>query len=335
MAGCRSLLDFFVCFGNARSVAALFCRHAREIDHSPRSHCDNMSSFTIWLEATRPKTLPAAVVPVCLASSLAYADGCFDGRAALICLTFAVLIQIGTNFANDYLDGIKGTDTAARLGPRRAVAAGLITPGQMKVATIAVLLASFSVGLALIPLAGWWLLGVGLVSVACAWLYTGGPYPLAYTGLGDLFVVLFFGFVAVGCTYYVQAGTVSTDTWLLGLGTGLLVNNILVVNNYRDLDEDRAANKRTLVVRFGRRFALWQYIISLVVAGVVLCVQVAHHTALILFALLPLAYGIYLSRRLQVAESRLNFLHALQGSVQVLLAYGLLLAAALCLAAIQ
>lgn len=297
-------------------------------------HLQKMSSFTIWLEATRPKTLSAAVVPVCLASSLAYAHGHFDGRAAVICLTFAVLIQIGTNFANDYLDGIKGTDTAARLGPRRAVASGLIAPVRMKWATIAVLLSGFGVGLSLIPLAGWWLLGVGVASVACAWLYTGGPYPLAYNGLGDVFVVLFFGLVAVGCTYYVQVGAVSTDVLLLGLGTGLLVNNILVVNNYRDLDEDQAAHKRTLVVRFGRRFALLQYNVSLIVAGVVVVYfWVADYAALILIALMPVAHGISLSRRLQVAESRLDFLQALQGSAQVLVAYGVFFTTALYLSA--
>jgi 1,4-dihydroxy-2-naphthoate octaprenyltransferase len=201
-----------------------------------------MGTFHIWLEATRPKTLPAAVAPVLLGSGLAYAEGAFVFLAALICLVFALLVQVGTNFANDYLDGIRGTDTEQRIGPPRAVASGLVAPELMKRVTMVTLAVAFCVGLALIPFGGWWLLLIGCSSVLCAWLYTGGPYPLAYNGLGDVFVVLFFGWIAVGCTYYVQVGRLSLDACLLGLGCGLLVNNILVVNNYRDVDEDRIAN---------------------------------------------------------------------------------------------
>jgi 1,4-dihydroxy-2-naphthoate polyprenyltransferase len=291
-----------------------------------------MSSLNIWFEALRPKTLPAAVVPVLLASSLAYADGHFDWRGAAICLAFALLIQIGTNFANDYLDGIKGTDTEARLGPRRAVAAGLIAPSTMRRATILVLAGGFCVGLGLIPFGGWWLLVVGVTSVACAWLYTGGPYPLAYNGLGDVFVVLFFGFVAVACTYYVQAGAISGKVLLLGLGCGLLVNNILVVNNYRDLDEDRAARKRTLVVVFGRRFAQIQYYASALLAGaVVLSFWAIGYGPFVVIALLPVGYAVLLGVRLSVAEGPLEFLEALKGSAKVVAAYGVLFSGGLLL----
>ena len=291
-----------------------------------------MSSANIWFEAMRPKTLPAAVVPVMLASSLVYADGAFDWRAAAICLAFALLIQIGTNFANDYLDGIKGTDTEARLGPRRAVAVGLIAPRTMRRATILVLAAGFCVGLGLIPFGGWWLLLIGVASVACAWLYTGGPYPLAYNGLGDVFVVLFFGFVAVGCTYFVQTGTTSPEVVLLGLGCGLLVNNILVVNNYRDLDEDRAARKRTLVVLFGRRFAQIQYYVSALLAGaVVLGFWAIGYGPFVLVALLPVLYAVLLGARLSAAEGPVEFLAALKGSAKVVAAYGVLFSGGLLL----
>ena len=291
-----------------------------------------MSSSNIWFEAMRPKTLPAAVVPVMLASSLAYADGAFDWRSAAICLIFALLIQVGTNFANDYLDGVKGTDTEARLGPRRAVASGLIAPRTMRRATILVLVVGFCVGLCLIPFGGWWLLVVGVTSVACAWLYTGGPYPLAYNGLGDVFVVLFFGLVAVGCTYFVQTGTISAVVLLLGLGCGLLVNNILVVNNYRDLDEDRAARKRTLVVFFGRRCAQIQYYVSAVLAGaVVLMFCAIGYGPFVLVALLPVLYAVLLGVRLPMAEGPLDFLEALKGSVKVVAAYGMLFAGGLLL----
>ena len=177
-----------------------------------------MSLVKIWFEATRPKTLPAALVPVLLASSMAFVDSFFHWLPTVICLVFAVLIQVGTNFANDYLDGVRGTDTEKCLGPQRAVATGLVKPATMTRAAILVLASGFCVGLGLIPFGGWWLLVVGVASVACAWLYTGGPYPLAYNGLGDVFVILFFGFVAVGCSYYVQTGILSFNVLLLGMG---------------------------------------------------------------------------------------------------------------------
>ena len=284
-----------------------------------------MSSLKVWLEATRPKTLAAAVAPVLLGTALAYAHGGVNLAAAGICLAFALLIQIGTNFANDYLDGIRGTDTEARLGPQRAVAAGLITPTVMRRATVAVLAVGFCVGLGLIPYGGWWLLMVGVASVACAWLYTGGPYPFAYNGLGDIFVVLFFGLIAVGCTYYVQTLTVSVDALLLGLGCGLLVNNILVVNNYRDLDEDTQANKRTVVVKFGRKFALWQYILSALVAGLVLVwLWRQSMSAVILIGWLPVIFSLRLALQLPAAKTSAEYLVALKGSAQVVAAYGLL-----------
>ena len=291
-----------------------------------------MFSLSIWFEAARPRTLPASLVPVLLASSMAFVDGCFYWLPAVICLAFALLIQIGTNFANDYLDGVKGTDTEKRLGPRRAVASGLVKPVTMKRATILVLAFGFCMGLGLIPFGGWWLLVVGVASVACAWLYTGGPYPLAYNGLGDVFVILFFGFVAVGCSYYVQTGTFSSNVLLLGMGCGVLVNNLLVVNNYRDLEEDRAAQKCTLVVRFGRRFAWIQYEVSVLLAGVVVLYFWAKgYGVYVLLALVPVVYGLVLGRRLGVAESVREFLSVLQGSAKVVLGYGILFSAGLVL----
>jgi len=291
-----------------------------------------MSSLKIWVEATRPKTLPASLVPVFLASSLAYADGFFDWLPATICMVFALLVQIGTNFANDYMDAIKGTDTDKRLGPRRAVATGLIQPYAMKRAAILMLAFSFCLGLTLIPFGGWWLLYVGLASVACAWLYTGGPYPFAYNGLGDVFVVLFFGFVAVGCSYYVQTGTVSVDALLLGLSCGALVNNLLVVNNYRDLEEDRIAKKRTLVVLLGRRFAQLQYQVSVLLAGgSVVCFWLFGYGFYVLSALVPIVWGLLLGLRLKTAESFEDFLGLLKGSAIVVLTYGILFSAGLLL----
>lgn len=221
----------------------------------PASTC-----FSVWLEATRPRTLPAAVAPVAVASALAWRDGGFCALASILCLTFALLIQIGTNFANDYYDFIKGADTAARIGPRRAVAAGLIAPATMKRAMLGVFIAAFLTGLPLLAYGGWPLLVIGLASIVCGYAYTGGPYPLGYNGLGDIFVFIFFGLVAVGATYFVQTEVLTADVWLIGSGIGALAANILVVNNYRDAETDVSAGKRTLVVRFGRRFARAQFV---------------------------------------------------------------------------
>ena len=216
-------------------------------------------TFALWAEAARPRTLPAAVAPVMVASALALKDGVFSGTAAGFCLGFAVLIQIGTNFANDYYDFIKGADNLDRVGPRRAVAAGLIAPEIMKRAMILVFGVAFITGLGLLPFGGWPMLVIGVASIFCGFIYTGGPYPLAYHGWGDLFVFVFFGLVAVCATYFVQAGTITANAWRLGAGVGVLSTNILVVNNYRDIETDRAANKRTLAVRFGRTFAEVQF----------------------------------------------------------------------------
>ncbi len=285
-----------------------------------------MSHLSTWLEATRPKTLPAAVAPVMLGSGLAYADGGFAWLPAVICLAFAVLIQIGTNFANDYLDGIKGTDTEARIGPQRAVASGLVAPAVMKWAAIGVLALGFCIGLSLIAFGGWWLLGVGIASVVCAWCYTGGPFPLAYNGLGDVFVVLFFGFIAVSCTYFVQVGSVTLDALLVGLGCGLLINNLLVVNNYRDRDEDVLARKRTLIVFFGRPFGLFLYLVASCAAGAVvvwLCMR--DYGLWVLLGLLPVIRSLILLGQLRRAHEPLDFLAALKGAAVVVAGYGLLL----------
>lgn len=224
------------------------------------------SSFTIWLAAARPKTLPAAVAPVLIGSALAWRDDAFIGLAALSCLVFALLIQVGTNFANDYYDFVQGADTAERVGPKRAVAAGWVSPAGMKRAMIAVFALAFAAGLSLLPYGGWPLLVIGVASIVCGVAYTGGPYPLGYHGLGDLFVFIFFGLVAVCTTYFVQAGAVSTPAVLSATGVGLLAANILVVNNYRDVETDAKAGKRTLVVRWGRRYARWQFGLSHAVA---------------------------------------------------------------------
>jgi 1,4-dihydroxy-2-naphthoate octaprenyltransferase len=249
--------------------------------------------WKIWAAAARPRTLPAAIAPVLVGSGLAWRDGRFDGRAAGLCLGFALLVQIGTNFANDYYDFIKGADTAARVGPRRAVAAGLILPGTMRLAMWGTFAAAFLCGLSLIAWGGPWLLAIGVVSILCGVAYTGGPWPLGYHGLGDIFVFIFFGLVAVCATYFVQTGRVGLDAVLAAVPIGLLTANILVVNNYRDVETDTAAGKRTLVVRFGRGFARTQFVGSLVIALAVVPALLAwrDHNAwrLLPLALIPMA----------------------------------------------
>lgn len=289
-------------------------------------------SWRVWLEAMRPRTLPAAVAPVVVASALAWRDGCFDGTAAALCLGFALLIQIGTNFANDYYDHAHGADTEHRVGPTRAVAAGWVRPGTMKLAMWGVLGAAFVIGLGLIAWGGPWLLLIGLASVACAIAYTGGPYPLAYHGWGDLFVFIFFGLVAVGASYYVQAGAVTADTWLVAVPIGLLAVNILVVNNYRDVATDRAAGKLTLVVRLGERCTRWQFGVALWGAlGIPLVLVGRGGSPWLLLPLLlaPMAWRHQV--RLRKSKTPGELIQLLGATGRMLALYALLLAAGLVL----
>ena len=212
-----------------------------------------------WLNAARPRTLPTSVSPVIAATAYAWAQGCADRGAAAICFAFALLAQIASNFGNDYFDYKKGADRADREGPRRAVAAGDISPRAMLTATVATLGVACAAGCLLIPVAGWWLVAAGAAIAVAALAYSAGPYPLSYHGLGDVTVWTFFGLVAVNLTYYVQALTFDVDVFLCSAAMGLLSVNILIVNNYRDYDDDKAAGKRTTVVLFGRRFARIAY----------------------------------------------------------------------------
>jgi 1,4-dihydroxy-2-naphthoate octaprenyltransferase len=214
----------------------------------------------IWIGAARPKTLWAAVAPVIIGTAMAYGDGKFHILAALISLIAAILIQIGTNFANDYFDFLKGADTKDRLGPTRATGAGLIKPHIMRNAFITVFALAFVIGLYLIWRAGWPILLIGVLSIISGILYTAGPYPLAYRGLGDIFVLVFFGPVAVGGTYYVQALDITTPVVIAGLSPGLISTALLTVNNLRDIHSDGRAGKKTLAVRFGAFFTRIEYL---------------------------------------------------------------------------
>lgn len=286
------------------------------------------SFLEIWIGAARPRTLPAAVAPVLVGTALAWHDGRLIGAAAALCLLFALLVQIGTNFANDYFDFVKGADTAARVGPRRAVAAGLVSPATMKRAMILTFVAAFAAGLGLLLWGGPWILVIGVTSILCGIAYTGGPYPLAYHGLGDVFVFIFFGLVAVCGTYFVQAGTVTLDALLAGTAIGVLSANILVVNNYRDVETDAAAGKRTLVVRLGRKAARVQFGGSLLLAAAVPVVLVAGRSfalwCLLPLALAPLAWSHV--RRLRESKTPLELIQLLGDTGKLLALYALLFA---------
>lgn len=283
-----------------------------------------------WMEAARPKTLPAAVIPVLVGSALASRVGSFAWAPALICLAFALLVQIGTNFANDYGDFVKGADQADRLGPRRAVASGLISARAMAIATALVFGLAFVLGLSLIHWGGWVLLPVGVASLLFGWAYTSGPFPLAYHGLGDVFVFVFFGLVAVGGTTYVMTGGLQAETVLAAVPVGLLATNILVVNNHRDADTDARANKRTLVVRLGRGFAVAQFAASFAVAlvvPVVLAVIWQEWPVAIPAALAPGAW--HLTRRLRRGGDGPTLNDLLAATAKFLLTFGFIWAAVL------
>jgi 1,4-dihydroxy-2-naphthoate polyprenyltransferase len=209
-----------------------------------------------WLLAARPKTLSAAVVPVLIGSALAAHEPAVITWWVFACALFgALLIQIATNFINDALDFKKGADTGERLGPLRVTAAGLLSAETvMRGAWVCLVLAALC-GIPLLFRGGWPMLVVGLASIVAAYAYTGGPYPLAYHGLGEVFVVLFFGFVAVGGTFYAHSLQLTPSALWAGFAAGSLAAVLIVINNLRDVDSDRRSNKRTLASRFGERFA--------------------------------------------------------------------------------
>lgn len=218
-----------------------------------------------WIMAARPRTLPAAIAPVVVGAALAYKDLAFSLVITIACLVLATLLQIGSNYANDLFDYKKGTDRADRVGPKRAVASGLITPTQMLIGTIAVLLAALLVGLYLTYIGGIIFFVIGIFCIAAAVMYTAGPFALAYNGLGDVAVFIFFGLVAVVGTYYLQAKEITFFVVIAAIGVGALAANILVVNNTRDRHTDARTGKKTLAVRFGHGFCIYQYIFLLVV----------------------------------------------------------------------
>lgn len=280
-----------------------------------------------WRLAARPKTLPASVAPIVVGIALAVHDGHFAWGAALGALVCALLLQIGSNFANDYFDFFKGADTHERLGPTRATAAGLLTPAAMRGGMIVVFGAAALVGLYLVWVGGWPIFWLGVASLIAALAYTGGPFPFGYYGLGDLFVFCFFGLVGVGGTYYLQAHTVTPAVLMAASAVGLLVTNILVVNNLRDIDTDRRARKHTLAVILGRQGARTEYTLLLALAYLLLIWLWLGlgWTPWVLLPWLTLPLAVPLLRAIFTAEGKvLN--QTLAGSARLSLFFSLLLA---------
>ena len=219
-------------------------------------------TIKIWIECARLRTLPVSVAGVIMASGIAVLYHRFEWLPALRCFAFAVLAQVVSNFANEYYDFRRGTDKKGRVGPRRGVTEGDITPGLLLRVTIGTLAVACAVGCGLIPFGGWWLIPVGILIAVFAFAYSAGPYPLSYHGLGDVAVLVFFGLVPVNLTFYLQAGYFAPLTILASVTIGLMGVNVLLVNNYRDVDDDREAHKRTTVVIFGRKVASAAYLIN-------------------------------------------------------------------------
>lgn len=235
------------------------------------------NNIQTWLIAIRPKTLPAAIAPVIIGLSYAYYQGILNPSVALFTLIASLLIQIGTNLANDVFDFEKGTDTAERLGPKRVTQAGLLTPKQVKMGMLYTFMLALLIGCYLAWVGGLPIVIIGSFAIISGIAYTGGPFPLGYNGLGDLFVFLFFGVIAVPGTYYLQGGELFDSLAIkLGIVMGLMADCILIVNNIRDADNDIKTGKRTLAVILGKHFSKIQYSIFAIIPYV-LPFWIFHH----------------------------------------------------------
>ncbi len=288
-----------------------------------------VSPARAWIMAARPKTLPAALAPVLVGTALAFHDNAFVLLPAVAALLGALLLQIGSNFANDYFDFFKGADTAERLGPVRVTASGLISPSQLRWGMVAVFGLAALDGLYLIQIGSWPILAVGVASILAALLYTGGPFPFGYYGLGDIFVFIFFGLVAVCGTYFVQALHLTWPVVVAAVPPGLLITAILVVNNLRDIETDAKAGKRTLAVMLGRAGTRQEYAILIVAAyliPILLWLAFDYHLLVLLpWLTMPIASKLLGNVMQKIDGPSLNA--TLAGTARLSLLFSLLLAA--------
>jgi len=294
------------------------------------------SRLRAWVMAARPRTLPAAAAPVVLATGLAFGESSHRFLPALAALLGALLIQVGTNLANDYYDHRRGGDTPDRIGPVRVTQAGIIPPETVRNATYLVLGVALIVGIYLVWIGGLPILVIGLASLICAVAYTGGPFPLAYHGLGDLFVFIFFGLVAVGGTFWVQALSFGPDVLLAGAGMGAMNTAILVVNNLRDLETDARAGKRTLAVRLGPAGTRFEFLFLVVLGFMTPVVGFLFYgwtpwSFLVLGALAPLRGPLRVVLGYRAGDHPATLLPPLGQTAQAAGLYGLLLGVGLAL----
>ena len=277
-----------------------------------------------WVAGARPRTLPASVIPVAVGTAVAYAEGGVVWWRAAAALVVSVAIQVGTNYANDYSDGKRGTD-AVRVGPVRLVASGLATPKAVKGAALAAFGVASLAGLALAAAAGWWLAAIGAACLVAGWLYTGGPKPYGYAGFGELFVFVFFGLVATAGSAYVHLVRVTGLALLAGVPVGLLAVALLVVNNLRDIPGDAVAGKKTLAVRIGAPRTRALYVTTIGVAfGCVAAIAVSRPWALVALVAAPLALAP--ARRVLSGESGRGLVQVLVATGRLQLVFGLVLA---------
>jgi len=291
-----------------------------------------IGKFESWILASRPKTLLAAFVPVIIGSAVAAHHNSFKPLAATIALICSILIQVGTNFANDLYDFLSGKDTHERVGPTRALASGLISVNEMKAGVFITFAITFLLGLYLVYLGGWLILLIGIFSIIAGIAYTAGPYPLAYNGLGDIFVFIFFGLIGTVGTYFVQTGETHILAFWASVPVGALITNILVVNNYRDIEEDKSNGKNTLAVKLGEKFARLQYVVFMFLSYAILFVVYFTYKES-LFVFLPLL-------SLPIAIKLIKMIYSLKGTelnntlaltAKLSLIYGLLFAAGILL----
>lgn len=271
-----------------------------------------------WVLAARPRTLPAALVPVVVGASLVR-PAPVEWLNTALCVVVALALQIGTNFANDYSDGVRGTDEV-RVGPFRLTASSLVKPVRVKQAALAFFAVAAVAGLLLASRTSWWLVVVGLTAILAGWFYTGGPKPYGYYGFGELFVLIYFGFVATVGTSYVQHLTFPASSWWFGLATGAMACALLEANNLRDVDGDRLSGKRTLAARLGRSRGSWLYAIC--VAGVVLGIVIGGEG---LIGAVALALYVAPVRMAFSSRSGRELLALLQASAKVQLVLGAVL----------
>jgi 1,4-dihydroxy-2-naphthoate polyprenyltransferase len=278
----------------------------------------------VWIAGARPRTLPAAIVPVALGASAAVGECGARWWTVPVAMVVSLALQVGVNYANDYSDGVRGTDDV-RVGPMRLVASGAAQPAQVKRAAFIAFGVAAAAGLALAVATSWWLIALGAACVAAGWMYTGGPRPYGYLGLGELFVFVFFGLVATVGTTFVVIERMPAVAWLLGTAAGALACSLLVVNNLRDIPTDSQVGKRTLAVRLGDRRTRWMYVTMVVAAFVVVAVVAIADRPIVAVTFLAVVVAVRPVRAVLAGARGAELIPVLGATGRLQLAYGALM----------